>query len=265
MRFGTGYSTVAPSAVPSWKSFLLFQKSNLELKLREVIVGSIDGERDSFDVFGELRCVASLNYLPVVTLTLPWLQRTEQLASHFCVKQIEEGKITFSPPAGVSQLLLWRLAVDRTRPPVDGRYRIREDETGLKFALTVNVHPPVKSVTLQIPFGGRGANTKRTFQNPGGKLKFSKEPEPTFLWEPSFGENESLTLEADLAFESQKPHGSERDRAYVTFNSKKSFSGLTLGKEAVEINPAGGVVPTTELGYTTEAKRYVFWETPLTD
>jgi AP-5 complex subunit mu-1 len=265
-RFSTGYGTVAPAAVPSWKSFLLFQKTQLELKVREVILGSIDGEHDSFDVFGELRCVASLNYLPDVTVRLPWLERFPQIACHFCVKSIGDRQIQFSPPAGISQLLLWRMPVDRTHPPVDGGYRVREDDGGLKFALTINVHPPVKSVNVQIPFGGRGALTKHAFQNPGGQLKLSKRPEPTLFWAAKVGENGSMTLSGDLNFEARRPADSEKLRAYVSFKSKKkSFSGITLEKEAVEINPAGNVVPTCELSYTVDGKRYVFWETPLTD
>jgi hypothetical protein len=121
-------------------------------------------------VYGELR-VASLNYLPDVTVKLPLLRETDRT---WADRVFAAG--------GHSQLLLWRLSVDRSRPPVDGSYRVREDETVLRFALTVNVHPPVKNVTVQIPFGARGALTKHAFQNPGGQLKLSKKPEPTLLW-----------------------------------------------------------------------------------
>jgi hypothetical protein len=43
-RFGAGYAAVAPQAVPSWKTFLIFQRLRLEVKLREAVLGSIDGQ-----------------------------------------------------------------------------------------------------------------------------------------------------------------------------------------------------------------------------
>jgi AP-5 complex subunit mu-1 len=41
-RFSAGYQAVAPSAVPSWKTFLIFQRLQLEIKLRESIVDRSD-------------------------------------------------------------------------------------------------------------------------------------------------------------------------------------------------------------------------------
>jgi AP-5 complex subunit mu-1 len=164
-RFSAGYQSVSRSPVPSWKTFLLFPRMQLDLKLREVLLGSIDGQADAFDVYGEIRCVASLNYVPDVTLSLPRIDTLENLSCHYCVKRIEGPKIFFSPPTGISQILLWKSAVDRAHPPVDGKYEIMEDDAGLHFALTINVHPPVKNITAQLPFHGRGALTKHQFIN----------------------------------------------------------------------------------------------------
>jgi AP-5 complex subunit mu-1 len=262
-RFSAGYQAVAPAAVPSWKTFLLFQRLQLDIKLRESIVGSIDGVRNTFELYGEIRCAATVNYLPDVTISLPWLATVKNVATHYCVKTIDNGSLVFSPPTGISQLLLWRSVVDRPTPPVDGCYAIREAEDGLHFALTVNVHPPVKNISAQLPFPGRGAMTKHSFQSPGGQLKMSKK-EATVAWTAKLGENGSLTLLGVLNFENPTAPGAERCRAYVGFKSKKrSFSGLTLEKEAVALNPSGSVNLTTDMSYAAESRRYIFWGTPM--
>jgi hypothetical protein len=213
-------------------------------------------------VYGEIRCIASVNYLPDVTLTLPWLSSVKNVATHFCVKAIEAGRVVFSPPTGISQLILWR-SVDWTQPPVDGSYGIREADDGLHFALTVNVHPPVKNITAQLPFPGRGALTTHSFQSPGGQLKMSKK-EATVAWTVKVVENGSLTLSGILNFENPTATGGKRCRAYVGFESKeRSFSGLTLEKEAVVLSPSGSVNVTTDMSYAAESRRYIFWETPM--
>jgi hypothetical protein len=78
------------------------------------------------------------------------------------------------------------------------------------------------------------------------------------------GENGSITFSGELTFELQRQQGAERCRAYVSFKrKKKSFSGLTI--EAIEINPPVTVASTTELSYMVDGRRYIFWETPLTE
>jgi AP-5 complex subunit mu-1 len=262
-RFSAGYQAVAPAAVPSWKTFLVFQRPQLELKLRESIVGSIDGEKNTFELYGEIRCIASLQYVPDVTLTLPWLTEVKNVAAHYCVKSIENGQVVFSPPTGISQLLLWRAVVDRSKPPVDGSYTIKEAEDGLHFALTVNVHPPVQNISAQLPFPGRGAMTKHSFQSREGQLKMSKK-EATVAWTAKFGDNGSLTLSGILNFENAPAPGGERARAYVGFESQtRSFSGVTLEKEAVALGPSGSGNLTTDMSYAAESRRYIFWATPM--
>jgi AP-5 complex subunit mu-1 len=262
-RFSAGYQVVAPSPVPSWKTFLLFQRMQLDLKLREVLLGSIDGQSDAFDVYGEIRCVASLNYLPDVALSLPRMDKVENVSCHYCVKKIDGPKIIFSPPTGISQILIWKSTVDRTHPPVDGKYEIIEDEAGLHFALTINVHPPVKNITAQLPFPGRGSLTKHQFQSPGGQLKMSKK-EASVMWSSKLGEEGSQTLSGVLSFEAAAAVGREKYRAYVSFKSKKrSFSGLVLEKEGITLSPASTVNVTTDVSFVTESKRYIFWETAM--
>jgi hypothetical protein len=235
----------------------------LDLKLREVLLGSIDGHTDAFDVYGEIRCVASLNYLPDVTLSLSPLDKVENVSCHHCVKRIDGPRLVFSPPTGISQILLWKSAVDRTHPPVNGKYEVIEDDAGLHFALTINVHPPVKNITAQLPFPGRGSFTKHQFQSPGGQLRMSKK-EASVMWSSKLGENGSQTLSGVLNFEAAAAVGREKYRAYVSFKSKKrSFSGLVLEKDAITLSPASTVNVTTDVSYVTESKRYIFWETAL--
>jgi hypothetical protein len=180
-----------------------------------------------------------------------------------CVRKIDGTSVVFSPPTGISQLLVWRSPVDRTHPPVDGKYEVKEDEAGLRFSLTVNVHPPVKSITAQIPFPGRGAVVKHQFQSPGGQLRMSKK-EATIAWTSKLGENGSQTLGASLNFETQRAPAGEKYRVYVTFKSKKrSFSGLTLAKDGVAVSSPNPINVTTDVSYATESKRYIFWETPM--
>jgi AP-5 complex subunit mu-1 len=262
-RFSAGYQAVAPLPVPSWKTFLLFARPQVELKLREVVLGSIDGVSDTFDVFGEVRCISSLNYLPTVTLPIPGIAKVENLTCHYAVKKIDEEKVLFSPPTGISQLLQWRSPVDRSKPPVTGRYAIKEDDSGLHFSLTISVHPPVKSVTAQLPFPGRGPVSKHQFQSPGGQLKMSKK-EATIMWMSKPGENGTLTLTGVLNFEGVLAPGSEKCRAYVNIKSKKkSMTGLAIVKDSVTFDPPQSATVVVDTSYAAEPKRYIFWETPL--
>lgn len=263
-RFSAGYQTVAPAPIPSWKTSLLFPRPQVELKLREVVMGSIDGVNNTFDVYGELRCVAQVSYLPDITVKVSGLEQSECLSGHFCVKKIEGNQIVFSPPTGISQLLMWKAKVDHKSPPVDGTYGIREDENGLHFSLTISVHPPVKSVVAQLPFPGRGCLTKHQFQNPGGQLKMSKK-EATVMWIVKLGENGTMTLTGVLGFEN-KPQHPEKCRAFVTLKSKKkSFTGASIDKDSVTFSSSANFSVTTETSYATESKKYIFWETPLSD
>ncbi|KAH0785054.1 AP-5 complex subunit mu-1 [Histomonas meleagridis] len=260
-RFSAGYQVVAPSPIPSWKVSLLFSRPQIELKLREVIFGSIDGQNNTYTVYGELKSVASINYLPDITAKVKGLENVLDLSGHYCVKKIEKDQIVFSPPTGVAQLLLWKSNVDPTKPPVDGIYEIFEDEVGLHFSLTITVKENVKTVTAQLPFPGRSSLTKHQFQNPGGQLKMSKK-EATVMWLAKFSEQKSLTLTGILNFESNESTSKERCRAYISFKSKKkSFTGIEVEKDSVTFNPSGNVNVTTELSYTTENKKYIFWAT----
>jgi AP-5 complex subunit mu-1 len=263
-RFGAGYQAVGQTPVPSWKTFLFFQRIQLDLKLREIVLGSIEGGGGSFDVFGELRCIATMNYLPDVTLTLPWLEdRVQDVSAHFSVKKIEGTTVVFSPATGNSQLLLWRSVVERTQPPVGGRYEIREDDAGLHFALTVSVRPPVKSISAQLPFPGRGAVTKHQFQSHGGQLRMSKK-EAVVMWITKLEENGTQTLAGVLNFETRAPAAGDKLRVYITFKSKKrSLSGIALDKDAVGSTPEGTINVTTDASFAAEGKRYVFYETPM--
>ena len=263
-RFSAGYQTVAPAPVPSWKTSLLFSRPQLELKLREVVMGSIDGVNNTFDVYGELKCVASINYLPDITMSVSGLEESECLSGHFCVKKIEGNQIVFSPPTGISQLLMWKAKVNHASPPVDGTYGIREDENGLHFSLTIRVHPPVKSVVAQLPFPGRGCLTKHQFQNPGGQLKMSKK-EATVMWIVKLGENGTMTLTGVLGFEN-KPQHPEKCKAFVSMKSKKkSFTGASIVKDSITFSSSANFSVTTETSYATESKKYIFWETPLAE
>ncbi|OHT09854.1 hypothetical protein TRFO_04375 [Tritrichomonas foetus] len=261
-RFSGGYQTVANSPIPSWKISLLFPRPQLDLKIREVIIGHIDKNIQRFDVFGELRCVASIPYLPDITASLTNLDKISSVASHFCLKSLENDQIVFSPPTGITQLLTWRAAVNE-EPPVKGTYKIFEDEHGLAFVLTISCKTPVKKVTVHLPFPGRGGFVKPQFQSPGGQLKMSRK-EATVMWITKIGENNSQTLTGTLNFEVKtRPPGSGKYCAYVNFHSKKkTFSGLSLDKESITFSSSSNVNVTTDISYATENKKYIFWETP---
>ena len=262
-RFSGGYQTVANSAVPSWKISLLFPRPQLDLKVNESILGSIDGKNNTFDVYGELRCVASIPYLPDIKAIINNFDKIQNLASHFCLKSIENNQIVFSPPTGLCQLLQWRAKVEMNNPPVDGVYAIREDENGLNFSLTINIRSPIKEVTVQFPFPGRGSFVKPQFQSPGGQLKMSRK-EATFMWVLKDEESVSQTLTGTLNFDVKTRPNNVRYCAYVNFNSKKkSFSGVSIDKESISFSSSSNVNITTDASYSTESKRYIFWETPL--
>jgi AP-5 complex subunit mu-1 len=264
-RLGAGYQTIAPAAVPSWKAWLLFPRPQLELKLREVILGSIDGTNDVCEVHGELRCVAQINYLPDITVTIAGLDTVEYISAHYCVKQISGCQVVFSPPTGISQILLWKPRLTDPKPPVSGVYALREDDEGLHFSLTIQAKPHIKNVSVQLPFPGRGSLTKHQFQSPGGQLKMSKK-EATVMWLAKLDESPQLTLQGVLCFETKaKPETlGDKLKAYIQIKSdKKSYSGLSIDKDSVSFNANANVNVSVEVGYTTEQKKYVFWETPL--
>lgn len=87
-RFSGGYPTVASIAVPSWKTSLLFPHPKLELKLKETIIGSFTGPINSndvsnylFEVYGEIRCNSSIQYLPDISLDIGNFENAENISS----------------------------------------------------------------------------------------------------------------------------------------------------------------------------------------
>ena len=259
-RFNAGYQVVSPSPIPSWKVSLLFSRPQLELKLKEVVMGSIDNKNNYFEVYGELKCVASINYLPDITAKVDGLEKfAGNLSCHYCIKKIDGDNIVFSPPTGVSQLLLYKSIVQSNEPPVDGIYKIFEDEVGLHFSLTINAKPPIKSIMVQLPFQGRGTLTKHQFQNPGGQLKMSKK-EATIMWLAKFTEEQkSLELTGILNFEIKESKSIEKYKAYVSFKSaKRTFTGISVDKESVEFSSLVNINIVTEQSYATETKKYIF-------
>ena len=273
-RFSAGYQTIAPSAVPSWKTFLVFPRPQLDLKLREVILCLVDGNNTTFSSYGEIRCISQISYLPDITMTVNHFDSAYGIASHFCVKQISDLKsikpktITFSPPTGITQLLLWKNRnVLNSIAPVDGVYGIREiDENGLTFSLKINVHASISVITVQLPFPDRGAITKHQFQSPGGQLKMSKK-EATISWTMQISEGGSETLAGTLHFENpiDPNQKNERIKAYLSFNNKKqSFSGAEIEKESITFSASpSNIVLVTEASYSSESKKYIFLSTPL--
>jgi hypothetical protein len=88
--------------------------------------------------------------------------------------------------------------------------------------------------------------------------------ETTVAWNAILGENGSLTLTGILNFESVAAARGERCWAYVGFKrQKRSFSGVTLEKEAVALSPSGNVNLITDLSYAAESRRYIFSEIPM--
>lgn len=274
-RFSGGYPTVASIAVPSWKTSLLFPHPKLELKLKETIVGSIIGKPneegtndyncDTYEVYGELRCNSTIQYLPDITVKVTSFEAAENISSHFCVKSIENGSIVFSPPSGVSQLLSYKVKLPPTmqKPPIDGVYKIKEDDSGLTFSLTVNSHISLRKFSIQLPFPGRVNKSKPIFhQNPGGQLKMSKK-DATIMWVVELQENNPLTLSATLNFEAKnRANSNEKYYANVSFDDKKgTFSGISIDKDSITSNTSQNLNATVEASYSTENRKYIFWET----
>lgn len=262
--FSAGYQTVAAtSTIPSWKTYLVFPRAQLELKLRECVMGSIDGQNNNFVVYGEVKCIASITYLPDITVNINGLETMKDIASHFCIKSINGKQIVFSPPTGITQLLLWKSPIDDATPPVDGVYAIKEDSEGLHFSLTIGVRAPVKKVTVHMPFTGRGCLTKHQFQNPSGQLRMSKK-EATMMWICKIVDG-PLTLTGTLNFENPPAPNTERCKAFVSFKSKKkSFTGTMIEKESITSSSSStNFTIAVDASYSTENKKYIFWSTPM--
>lgn len=264
-RFSAGYQTIAPAAVPSWKTFLIFPRPQLELKLREVVLALIDGERKTLSSYGEVKCISQISYLPDITMNIKNFDNAREIASHFCIRKFENNKtITFSPPTGITQLILWR---NQNLPnitfPVDGLYEIQEtNDSGISFSLKISIHGPTQ-IVIQLPFPDRGAITKHQFSSPGGQLKMSKK-EATLSWTPPIEEDKTATLAGTLYFEKQ-PEKSERLKAYISFNVKKqSFSGAEIEKESITFSTSSSnTTLQTESSYVSESKKYIILASPL--
>lgn len=272
-RFSGGYPTVASIAVPSWKTSLLFPHPKLELKLKETIIGSFTGPINSndvsnylFEVYGEIRCNSSIQYLPDISLDIGNFENAENISSHFCVKSIEGNKVIFSPPSGTCQLIQYKTKLPPTMqgPPIDGVYKIKEDSSGLNFSLTINSHMSLKKVTIQLPFPGRGGIVKPQFQSPCGQLKMSKK-EATIMWVVELEENSSFTLTGSMNFDvKNRAIPGEKYFAYVSFDNKKNtFSGISIDKDSVASNASQNLNVTVESSYATESKKYTIWESPF--
>jgi len=258
-RFSAGYQTISPSPVPSWKTSLVFPRQQLEMKIRETVFGSIDNENTFFSSYGELKSIASISYLPDIMATLVNFDRLTDVASHFSVKKIEATKMLFSPPTGITQLLLW--SVKLTKPPVVGNYTYKEEpDNGVSFTISITVSAPVKSCSIQLSFPDRGALVKHQFTSPVGQLKMSKR-ESTIMWTNKFTEGTG-SLSGLLNFEKSN-EGKDRLRAYINFKSKKkSFSGFTIDKDTISFG--NGTNPPTvsvESNYSSESKKYIIWGT----
>ena len=261
--FNAGYQTVSPHPVPSWKTYLVFPRQQLDVKVRETIVCSIDGDKTLLSVFGELRSIAQINYLPVVTIQLKGYEKMKDICSHYCVKEYKDGKLLLSPPTGITQLLLWRSELDQSlaeKPPITGSYTAQsQPDNGISFTLTVTTNnPTIKSVFIQLPFPDRGTLNKHQFQtNPqGSQIKMSKK-ESTIGWSVELTEG-SATLTGSLNFE--KPCSSqERLKAFVDFKSKNStYSGISIDESSV-VSTASGATVTVENSYSSETKKYIIW------
>lgn len=272
-RFSGGYQTVASTAVPSWKTYLLFPHPKLELKLKETIIGSIVGKPnegsgnytnyDMYEAYGELRCTSTIQYLPDITLKINSFESAESISSHFCVKSIENGSLVFSPPSGVSQLLSYKVKLppNDQKPPIDGVYKIKEDDSGLNFALTVNSNKGNRKISVQLPFPGRVSKGKPSFPKSDGQIKMSKK-DSTIMWTVELEENKPVTLTATLFFESKNRSSSEKYYANVSFDDKKStFSGISIDKDAITSNSTQSLNVIVETSYSTESRKYLFWET----
>ena len=263
--FNAGYATVSPAPVPSWKTSLVFPRQQLEVKMRETIIGSIDGDKQMFMVFGELRSIASINYLPDVHIAISKAEKLKNVSAHFSVKEYKKGKLVLSPPTGITQLLLWQADVSGA-PPVVGTYTTKEEpENGISFTINVKVQQAgISSVTVQLPFPDRGAVTKHQFQavpsivSKHSQIKMSKR-EATIAWTFDVTEEEP-SLSGTLNFE--KPCGSnERLRAFIEFKNKSStYSGASVEESGVSVSSSGASVAVAiENSYATESKKYIIW------
>ncbi|EAY00983.1 hypothetical protein TVAG_382010 [Trichomonas vaginalis G3] len=259
--FNAGYATVSPAPVPSWKTYLVFPRQHLEIKMRETIVGSIDGDKQYYGVFGELRCIASINYLPEISIAIKNFEKLQEIACHYSVKSIESGKLLLSPPTGITQLLLWQFK-SQDPPPITGSYTASAaPDNGVSFSITVTAIPSVKSVSVQIPFPDRGALTKHQFQTPpNSQIKMSKR-EATIAWTVEV--DGSSTLSGVLNFE-RESKSQERLKAFIEFKSKNStYSGASIDDSSVVI-PTAGTTVVIENSYSTESKKYIIWGPAVT-
>lgn len=275
-RFSGGYQIMSGIPVPSWKTSLLFPRAQLDIKLKEVVFGSIVGQPqnegennpnlDIYDIYGEIKCAASIQYLPDITAVINGLEKAESLSSHFCVKSIEKNQIVFSPPTGISQLLLYKIKLtpEMRRPPADGVYRIKEDENGLTLSLTITCHAPIKVVAVQLPFPDRGNCVSKQFQPCAGQLRMSKKS--TVMWTIPLAEEETQVLSGTLNFDVKTRPNAEKYCAYISFQDKKNtYSGISLTNESITSTASSNYNITIDTSYTTETKKYIFWETPFTD
>ena len=90
--------------------------------------------------------------------------------------------------------------------------------------------------------------------------------EATVMWIVKLGENGTKTLTGVLGFEKKPENPNEKCKAFVNLKSKKkSFTGTSIDKESVTFSSSANFSVVTETSYTTESKKYIFWETPLSE
>ena len=258
-RFTAGYKNLENSFIPSWKTSLVFPCQQLELQIRECIIGAILETRKFYKIFGELVITASLSYLPEVTIPFTLPQTMTNIQSHFSVKEFKNGQLKLTPPTGVSQILTWEVPVSNESMPIDGIYQLSfpNDKT-VQYSIKVKFNKNLMQATLHLPFINCGSLKEHKFNTLIGQVKQSR-TEVNISWDLPSNEGNECEISGLLEFDENIPKEQEF-RALISFKGhNKTFTGNTVIKENVQIDSQTKTGVTVSQSYSTDGKKYIIF------
>lgn len=224
----------------------------MEFRISESLFASIEKNRVSFLVFGELICSSKLNYLPIIPAKFNGQEKTKVLSTHFCIKSLNDDVITFSPPSGLIQLLMWQLNTESIQLPLAGKFSLIENGKEIEINLEIQVSRFFSEMKLEIPFYGRGAVVNHSLQKTSGQLKVNK-PKAIFLLILDSTSNE-CSLKGNIEFEKDK-EGNEIEKVFVSLKDKnQNFSGISFSDIRIDVSPQ--IEAKISSSCSTENKKY---------
>lgn len=255
-RFNAGYNKVGDVAVPSWKSTLQYPVQQLDFTIKEVIIASIEKEKIYYKAFGSLQVSASVSLLPTVSIRFTNPDSMSNIQTQFSIKNYSKEKIEFVPPTGISQLLAWEIPVSVDKMPVFGNYRYKIDGSKIDYCLKVMVNSPVITTTIHLEFNDCGALIKQNYPKIIGQLKQSRTT--TILVFDVQQSNEETEISGTFFFDKEVPQ--QQLCAYCSFKChQKSFTGNSIRKDDIVINPNSHVNINTSANFSSESRKYVIW------